>query len=146
MPPCPDHQGRHPRIAPHIGPLDEDQTLPTRSGGSIKLSLRWEDSLGIHCPVLATEETDIDRGLFGLLQIRLIRTPARGRQILEQEDLEELPQQVSKLRTVLANARRIGFERETTIEAGFVPPEPVEIFPSLVFPADSLLWRKPELP
>ena len=39
---------------------------------------------------------------------------------------------VSKLRTVLdyvqANARRIGFERETTIEAGFVPPEPVEIF------------------
>ena len=57
---------------------------------------------------------------------------------------------VYKLRTVLdyvqANARRIGFERETTIEAGFVPPEPVEIFPSLIFPADPLLWRKPELP
>jgi hypothetical protein len=44
---------------------------------------------------------------------------------------------VSKLHTgdnyVQANARRIGFERETAIEAGFAPPEPVEIFPSLVF-------------
>lgn len=44
---------------------------------------------------------------------------------------------VSKLHTgdnyVQANARRIGFERETAIEAGFAPPEPIEIFPSLVF-------------
>lgn len=50
---------------------------------------------------------------------------------------------VSKLRTVLdyvqANPRRIGFERETAIEAGFAPPEPIEIFPSLVFPADPLI-------
>ena len=45
---------------------------------------------------------------------------------------------VSKLRTVMddvqANARRIGFERETAIEAGFAPPEPIEILvrPGLV--------------
>jgi len=54
----------------------------------------------------------------------------------------QLGVRVSKLRTVLeyvqANARRIGFERETAIEAGFAPQEPVEIFQSLVFPAEQL--------
>ena len=59
-----------------------------------------------------------------------------------------LGMRVSKLHTgdnyVQANARRIGFKRETAIEAGFAPPEPIEIFSSLVFPAEQPLWRKPE--
>jgi hypothetical protein len=51
---------------------------------------------------------------------------------------------VSRLRAVLhyaqQNARRICYEREAALEAGFKPPPPPpKAIPSLVFPADKLL-------
>ena len=55
---------------------------------------------------------------------------------------------VSKLHTgdnyVQANARRIGFERETAIEAGFAPPEPVEIFHRWFFRRSNRFGESPK--
>lgn len=57
---------------------------------------------------------------------------------------------VSQLRAMLqyvqGHARRVEYERELAMESGFeMPPVETSVL-TLVFPAEQLQWRRPELP
>jgi hypothetical protein len=50
------------------------------------------------------------------------------------------------LQYVQSHARRVEYERELALESGFeMPPVETSVL-TLVFPAEQLQWRRPELP
>ena len=74
-------------------PLQEDQTVRADGRGVVELSLGRRHAIPILGSVLCSEQPQIEVAPLHFVQVEVVRPPVRRRRLLEQEDLEELPQQ-----------------------------------------------------
>jgi hypothetical protein len=76
-----------------VGPLHEDQSVLMELGGLLELPLSGRDTLSVLVAIVVAEQPEVDVAAFHLVQIHLIGPTVRRGNLLEQETLEEAPQE-----------------------------------------------------
>ena len=76
-----------------------------RAGGLVELAFGGRKAGGIFVAVFLTEQADVNRATANFVKINIIRPAVGGGQILEQENVEEPPEQRIAANEI-ANARR----------------------------------------
>ena len=89
----PANQRLHLRVSSIARSLYEDEAVRSRGRRAIELPLRRRHPFLVLVPVVESEQPDIDVAPFDLVQVELVRPSIGRRGVLEQEDLEESPDQ-----------------------------------------------------